>query len=80
MLTSSKDITTDISHPYDIWLSCHDVKVRVAYNSLSSDFAKYLEDYLMDECHLADNASVWYEDLPHNIYVGQWPVFHGPVI
>ena len=34
----------------------------------------------MDECHTWYNGSVWYKDLPNKIYVGQWPIFHGPVI
>ena len=44
------------------------------------DFALYLENYLMDEGHTLDNGSVWHKDWPHNIYVSQWPIFHGPVI
>ena len=34
----------------------------------------------MDECHTWYNGSVWHKDLPNKIYVGQWPIFHGPVI
>ena len=26
------------------------------------------------------NGSVWHKDWPHQVYVGQWPVFYGPVI
>ena len=52
----------------------------VTYISWSSDFALHLENYLMDEDHTLDNGSVWHKDWPHKIYVGQWPIFHGPVI
>ena len=27
-----------------------------------------------------DNGSVWLKDQPCKIYVGQWPIFHGPLI
>ena len=27
-----------------------------------------------------DNGSVWLKDRPCKIYVGQWPIFHGPFI
>ena len=39
-----------------------------------------LEDYLMGKCHNSNIGSMWCKDLPHKIYVGQWPTFHGPVI
>ena len=52
----------------------------VAYMSWSRDFAIYLEDYLMDKCHNWNIRSMWCKDLPHKMYVGQWPTFHGPVI
>ena len=52
----------------------------VTYISWSSDFALYLEDYLMDKCHNWNIGSMWCKDLPHKMYVGQWPTFHGPVI
>ena len=34
----------------------------------------------MDECHTWYNGSVWHKDWSHKIYIGQWPIFHGPVI
>ena len=37
-------------------------------------------DYLMDEGHSWYNRSVWHKDWPHQVYVGQWPLFYGPVI
>ena len=52
----------------------------VSYISWSSDFALYLEDYLMDKCHNWNIGSIWCKDLPHKIYVGQPPTFRGPVI
>ena len=50
------------------------------YISWFSDFAWHLEDYLMDEGHTLDNGSMWHKDWLHQIYLGQWPIFHGPVI
>ena len=44
----------------------------VTYMSWSSDFALYLEDYLMDERRNWDNESV-------TLNVGQLPLFHAPV-
>ena len=35
---------------------------------------------LVEECHTSDNESAWNKDWPHKIYVGQWPIFCGPVI
>ena len=55
------------------------IKVSDIY-SWSSDFALYIETYLMDEGHTLDNGSVWHKDWPIKIYVGQWPIFRGPVI
>ena len=52
----------------------------VTYISWSSDFALYLEDYLMGKCHNWNIGSMWCKDLPHKMYVGQWHTFHGPVI
>ena len=26
------------------------------------------------------NRSMWHRDWPHQVYVGQWPIFYGPVI
>ena len=34
----------------------------------------------MDKCHYWHIGSMWCKDLPHKIYVGHWPTFHGPVI
>ena len=52
----------------------------VTYSLWSSDFALYLEDYLMDKYHSWNTGSIWCNILPHNMYVGQWATFHGPVI
>ena len=40
----------------------------------------YLEDYLMEKCCTWDNGSVCLKDWPCKIYMGQWPIFHGPLI
>ena len=52
----------------------------VTYISWSSDSVLYLEDYLMAECCTGDIDSVWQENWPEAIYVGQRPTFHSPVI
>ena len=52
----------------------------VTYISCSSDFALYLEDYLIDKCHNWNIESKWGKDLPDKMCVGQWLMFHGPVI
>ena len=52
----------------------------VTYISWSGDFVLYLEDYLMDKCHNWDIGSIRCKDLPHKIYLSQWPTFHGSVI
>ena len=52
----------------------------MTYILWSSDFASYLEDYLMENCCTWDNGSVWHKDWPLKIYVGHWPIFHGPLI
>ena len=38
------------------------------YISCSSDFASYLEDYLMDKCHNWNAESMWCKDLPDKMY------------
>ena len=52
----------------------------MTYILWSSDFASYLEDYLMEKCCTWDNGSVWLKNRPYIINVGQWPIFHGPLI
>ena len=52
----------------------------MTYISWSSDFALYLEDYLMYEHHTLDYESVWHDIWPQNKCRSLWPVFHGPVI
>ena len=52
----------------------------VTYILRSSYFATYLEDYLMEKGCIWDNGSVWLKDRPSKIYVGQWPIFHCPLI
>ena len=52
----------------------------VTYILWCSDFASYLEDYLMEKCCSWAIGLVWLKDRPCKIYVGQWHVFHGPLI
>ena len=52
----------------------------MTYILWSSNFASYLEDYLMEKRCTWDNGSLWLKDRPCKIYVGQWPIFHGPLI
>ena len=52
----------------------------VTYISWSSDFALYLEHWLMGKCHNWNTGSMWCKDLPNKMYVGQWKTFYGPVI
>ena len=33
----------------------------------------------MEKCCTWDNGSVWLKGQPCKIYVGQWPIFHGPL-
>ena len=41
----------------------------VTYISWSSDFALYLEDYLIDEGHTWYNRSLWHKGWLHKIYI-----------
>ena len=41
------------------------VYMSVTYISWPSDFASYLEDYLLDKCHNWDIGSMCCKDLPH---------------
>ena len=34
----------------------------------------------MEKYCIWDNGSVLHKDQPRKIYVGQWPIFHGPLI
>ena len=52
----------------------------LTYILWSSDFASYLEDSLMEKFCTWDNGSVCLKDRPCKICVGQWPIFHGPLI
>ena len=55
----------------DLTLICR----SVTHILWSSDFASYLEDYLMEKRCTWDNGSLWLKDWPCKIYVG-----HGPLI
>ena len=64
----------------DTYLTLPSICRSVIYILWSSDFASYLEDYLMEKCCTWDNGSLWLKDRPCKIYVGQWPIFHGSLI
>ena len=51
----------------------------MTYISCSSDFALYLEEYLIYEHHTL-RLSVWPEVWPENKCRSLWPIFHGPLI
>ena len=52
----------------------------VTYILWSNDFASYLENCLMEKYCIWDSGSAWHKDRPRKIYVGQWHIFHGPLI
>ena len=65
-------------------ISQHDTYIDLiksaTYILWSSNFASYLEDYLMEKHCTWDNGSLWLKDRPSKTYVGQWPIFHDPMI
>ena len=73
---------SDFGQPCDIWLMGHEAKVTMTYISWSSNFALYLEDYLIYEqiYTLVYRESVWSDVWPKNKCMSLWPIFHGPVI
>ena len=56
------------------------ISVGVTYISWFSDFALYLEYYLLDKCHTWDISSLWPHYWSQNISLLMWPIFHGSVI
>ena len=56
------------------------ISVGVTYISWFSDFALYLECYLLDKCHTWDISSMWPNEWPLTISRSLWPIFHGSVI
>ena len=56
------------------------ISVGVTYISWFSDFALYLEYYLLDKCHTWDITSMWPNEWPLTISRSLWPIFHGSVI
>ena len=52
----------------------------MTYISWFSDFALYLEYYLLDKCHTWDISSLWPDYWCQNISLLVWPIFHGSVI
>ena len=56
------------------------ISVGVTYISWFSDFALYLEYYLLDKCHTWGITSMWPNEWPLTISRSLWPIFHGSVI
>ena len=52
----------------------------MTYISWFSDFALYLEYYLLDKCHTWDISSLWPDYWRQNLPLLVWPIFHGSVI
>ena len=71
------NVITGILDPCDAKVYHIKVCRSVTYISWSSDFALYLEDFLMDKCHTCNwnTGSMWCKDLQDKMYVGQWPTF-----
>ena len=61
-----------MTHQIDLSSICR----SVTFILWSSNFASYLEDYLMEICCIWDNVSVSLKDQPCELYVGQLPIFH----
>ena len=62
-----------------IWVSAWQILTRT-YISWFSDFALYLEYYLLVKCHTWDISSMWPNEWPLTISRSLWPIFHGSVI
>ena len=52
---------------------------KTSTQTKTSDFALYLEYYLLDKCHTWD-TSMWPNEWPLTISRSLWPIFHGSVI
>ena len=52
----------------------------MTYISWFSDFALYLEYFLLVKCHTWDITSMWPNEWPLTISRSLWPIFHGSVI
>ena len=74
------NIIVGIMDQCDTYIDLTKICRSVTYILWSSDFASYLEDFLMEKRCTWDNGSLWLKDRPCKIYVGQWPIFHGPLI
>ena len=65
------NIIVGIMDEYEQKLSLSSMCRSVTYILLSSYFAPYLEDYLMEKCCIWDNGSERLKDRPRKIYMGQ---------
>ena len=60
-----------------------DVKINIGHSDLYfmvQWFCLISWIYLIYEGHTWDTGSVWNKNLLHKMFVGHWPIFHGPVI
>ena len=54
---------------------------RLCMNIIIWDYESVWPDaWPQNKCRTLDNGSVWHKDWPLKIYVGQWPIFHHPLI
>ena len=74
------NVTPGILVPCDPIIDVKYISVGVTYISWFSDFALYLEYYLLDKCHTWDISSLWPDYWRQNISLLVWPIFHGSVI
>ena len=62
------------------WLISQHIKISVTYISWFSDYALYIEYYLMEKCHTWIISSMWPNGWHENMSRSVWPTFHGYVI
>ena len=74
------NVTPGILVPCDPIIDVKIISVGVTNISWFSDFAVYLEYYLLDKCHTWDISSMWPNEWPLTISRSLWPIFHGSVI
>ena len=74
------NIIVGVMDQCDTYITLPSLCWSVTYILWSSDFASYLEGYLMEKRCTWDNGSLWLKDRPCKVYLGQWPIFHGPLI
>ena len=55
------------------------VMVSVTYDFCRIS-SRLFEGLMLPGMYNWENGSVWHKDWPHKIYIGQWPIFHGPAV